>query len=76
MLRKLFAGHRIECHPEVTADRTHGYHVKATGTYAARRSAGTRALTVVSPTGFVRFTPLPEQLGTTVFEGVVWPKAG
>jgi hypothetical protein len=30
---------------------------------------------VVSPTGFVRFTPLPERLGTTAFEGVVWPKA-
>ena len=30
---------------------------------------------LVSPTGFARFTPLPEQLGTTVFEGVVWPRA-
>ena len=30
---------------------------------------------VVSPTGLVRFTPLPEQLGTTVFEGVVWTRA-
>jgi len=30
---------------------------------------------VLTPTGLAHFTPLPEQLGTTVFEGVVWPKA-
>ena len=30
---------------------------------------------LVSPTGLVRFTPLLEQLGTTVFDGVVWPRA-
>jgi hypothetical protein len=27
------------------------------------------------PRGLIRLTPLPEPLGTTVFEGVVWSKA-
>ena len=33
--RKLFAGTRIECAPFEEADGTRGYHVQATGDYAA-----------------------------------------
>jgi hypothetical protein len=35
MLRKLFAGHQIQCVPFVDPDGTRGYHFSATGSYAA-----------------------------------------
>jgi site-specific DNA recombinase len=40
MLRKLFAGHRIECRPVIEPDGTRGYHFRAEGSYAALLGTG------------------------------------
>lgn len=51
MLRKLFAGHRIERRPFVEADGVRGYHFKADGTYAALLTGGVAALRGGVPDG-------------------------
>src|SRR5262249_25834104 len=55
MLGKLFAGHRIKCHPAVAENGTRGYHFKTTGTYAALLGWGAPP-TVVSPTGLALYS--------------------
>jgi hypothetical protein len=64
MLRKLFAGHRIECVPFVDPDGTRGYHFRAEGTYAA----------LLAGRHVVNDGRVPKGIGsawTTEFRGVV-----
>jgi hypothetical protein len=77
VLRALGASCKVE--PAQTAEARRGIRLVASGSYARVAPIppipGNVFREVVSPTGFERFTPLPERLATAVFEGVVWPKA-